>query len=674
MRPRVKRTPVLLFLTFLLSVSLSAQTEAGKFRLHKFMQPIGEENYTISREGDSLTVQTDFAFTDRGTRVPLKATLKTATDYTPQSFNIKGNTSRLSTIDAEITVQGDKTQVRDGKETKQVDTPKQFFTIAGYAPVALQMSLMRYWREHGSPAKLPSLIAADVEVKDRGPETVSVNGQPLQLERYSVKGLAWGLQTLWMDSKNNLIALVTRDAEFDHFEAVRDEDESALSAFVSSAAKDEMAELEEIGRTLPGRRTGTMAFTGATLIDGTGKPPIANATVVTSNGKIVAAGPAATVKIPSGATRIEVAGKYIIPGLWDMHAHYEQVEWGPIYLAAGVTTVRDVGNEFEFISAVRNKVNSGQGLGPHMLNAGIVDGDSKFAIGIDRVNSPQDAEDWVEKYHDAGFEQMKIYSSVTSDNVKAICTAAHKLGMTVTGHIPQGMTIYDGVNDGMDQVNHIQYLVAALIPKDFDPRKATPEQRMQTSANIDINSAAGQELIKFLKAHGTVIDDTIALFEMFSRPETTPMSQLEPGVLKVPPELREQLTSGGTPPQYAELATKFFHRELDIIGALHRAGVTVVAGTDQAVPGYSVYREMELYVEAGMTPLEALQAATIVPARVMKIDKEAGTVEAGKRADFDILDANPIENIHNIRTVKQVIANGVLYDSAPLWKSVGFQP
>src|SRR5664279_4286705 len=101
-----------------------------------------------------------------------------------------------------------------------------------------------------------------------------------------------------------------------------------------------------------------------------------------------------------------------------MHAHYEQVEWGPIYLAAGVTTVRDVGNEFDFITAVRDAVNSGAALGPHMLLAGIVDGDGPHAIGIERVNSPADAQMWVQRYHDAGFQQMKIYSSMKSDNVR----------------------------------------------------------------------------------------------------------------------------------------------------------------------------------------------------------------------------------------------------------------
>ena len=114
--------------------------------------------------------------------------------------------------------------------------------------------------------------------------------------------------------------------------------------------------------------------------------------------------------------------------------------------------------------------------------------------------------------------------------------------------------------------------------------------------------------------------------------------------------------------------------QLALIGALHRAGVRIVAGTDQMVPGYSLYREIELYVEAGFTPMEALQAATIVPARAMKVDSDSGSIEVGKRADLDILDANPLENIHNIRSVRSVVANGVLYESAPLWESVGFKP
>jgi imidazolonepropionase-like amidohydrolase len=432
--------------------------------------------------------------------------------------------------------------------------------------------------------------------------------------------------------------------------------------------------LVDRSRKLPGRRTGTFAFVGATLIDGTGRRPIPNATVVTSNGKIVAAGPAASVRIPSGAQRIDAAGKYIIPGLWDMHAHYEQVEWGPLYLAAGVTTVRDLGTELEFITQVRDSAKAGNGLGPRMLLAGIVDGDpATRAVGIARVNSPDDARKWVQRYHDAGFQQIKIYSSVKPENVKAVCAEAHKLGMTVTGHIPDGMNAYEAVEDGMDMINHIRYLQELPLPKNFDQSVMGPE-RLKAYASVDMNSEAGKHAVEFFKQHGTVIDPTLAYWEMAAHPANEPPAQTEPGFARVAPELRSQLELGGMPPALAPLTQQVFQRALEIVGALHRAGVPIVAGTDIMVPGFSLYREIELYVRAGFTPIEALQAATIVAARVMKVDAETGSVEVGKRADLDILDANPLDNIHNIRTVRMVLANGVLYDPKPLWESIGFIP
>jgi imidazolonepropionase-like amidohydrolase len=544
--------------------------------------------------------------------------------------------------------------------------------MGGYAPVAMQMAMMRYWRRHGSPAILPMLPSGEVRVQDRGPESFDRDGRKVTLERYSVRGLIWGLETLWMDGDNQLVALISTDAEFDHFEALREGYESQLSKFIAAAARDEMAALTELSAKFAAPPADALAVVGATVIDGTGKPPLKDATVLVQGGRIVAVGPSAQVKVPAGAVKIDATGKYIVPGLWDMHAHYEQVEWGPIYLAAGVTTVRDVGNEFDFITTVRDLVNSGKALGPHMVLAGIVDGDGPRALGTQRVNSPAEAQAWVQRYHDAGFQQIKIYSSVTPENVRAICSAAHHLGMTVTGHIPIGMTAYDGVNAGMDQINHLHYIADLLQPKDFDARKATFPERLKMMAAMDPYSEAGQQAIRFLKEHGTVIDPTMALSEMQLRPADQPAVSTEPGLAKVAPELREPLMSGGMPANVAPSAQKIRQKDLEIIGALHRAGVPIVAGTDQTVPGYSLYREIELYVEAGFTPMEALQSATVVPARVMKMEGESGTVEAGKRADFDILDANPLDDIHNIRSVRSVVANGVVYQSGPLWESVGF--
>lgn len=670
------------FLLLLLTASLAtaqsqspgALTESGKFRLHKFEQPIGEESYTITRQEQTVTLKSRFLFTDRGQKVPLVTSLQAAADYSPQSFDTHGANCRFCPIDWAITVEGKTAHVRQERQTRTITTPNNFFVTSGYAPVAMQMVMMRYWRIHGSLAELPILPSGQVHIQNRGAENFDLAGRSVSLQRYTLQGLIWGMETLWMDH-DDLIALASTDAEFDHFEAVREEYEPLLARFIASAARDEMAALSELSSKFAGIRHGVLAFVGATVIDGTGRPPLTNTTVITSEGKILAVGPSAQVRIPEMAAHVDVTGKYIIPGLWDMHAHYEQVEWGPIYLAAGITTVRDVGNEFDFITAVRDALNSGHALGPHMLLAGVVDGDSPFALGIARVNSASDAQTWVQRYHDAGFEQMKIYSSVTSDNVKAVCTAAHKLGMTVTGHIPEGMTAYEGVNDGMDHINHLHYIYDLLLPGKPDREKLGRDDLWKLRAAVNVDSEAGKQVLRFLKEHGTVLDPTMALQELtFLRGANEPASAIEPGILKVAPELREQLSAGGLPSNLAPLAHQVRQNYLALLGALHRAGVTIVAGTDQTVPGYSLYREIELYVEAGFTPMEALQAATLVPARVMKEDGNSGSIEPGKRADFDILDANPLENIHNIRTVRSVVSNGVLYESAPMWESVGFEP
>ena len=646
--------------------------EQGSFILHKFEQPIGEETYAITREGNDLSVKIDFKFTDRGTEVPLAASFRGTADLTPLAFEIKGKTSRLSNIDQAVEVGPDRVRIRTNQTWKESAPPEKFFTISGYAPVTMQMLLVRYWTAHGSPDQLSTLPGGTVKVEQRGSDTIEINGSAEKLVRYTIEGLIWGRETLWFDEREKLVAAVTVDAEFDHFEAVRKDHESGLPDFVSRAGADGMAALAEISKGISGSRADTMALVGATLIDGTGRPAISDSTIVISKGRIVAAGPRAKVKIPGDATVLNEDGKTILPGLWDMHAHFEQVEWGPIYLAAGVTTVRDVGNELEFVTAVRDAVANGNGLGPRMLLAGVVDGSSKFAIGVQRVDTPEQAKQWVDRYHNAGFQQMKIYSSVKLEELKAVTTEAHRLGMSVTGHIPEGINAYQAIEAGQDQINHIHY-VADIMHAPL-PADAKPIERREASADIDLNSEYAKRAVAFLKAHKTVVDPTVALFELFTATTVKPVASFEPGVNDVAPELAEQLTDVSPPSARSELSARILEKDLAIIGALHRAGVTIVAGTDQAVPGYSLHREIELYVQAGFTPMEAIQAATIVPARVMGVDKEVGTVEAGKRADLIVLTANPLEDIHNTRKVEYVITNGVMYNCAELWKSAGFRP
>ena len=401
------------------------------------------------------------------------------------------------------------------------------------------------------------------------------------------------------------------------------------------------------------------------MIDVTGKPATPNSVVVIQRDRIVAAGPRASVNIPKNAKVIDVSGKFLLPGLWDMHAHFYQPEFGPTYLAAGITTARDVGNDIEYGTSLRDAARQGRGLGPRMLLAGYIDGKDE-GHGFDvQVETPEEARAAVQRYKNAGYEQIKIRDHVKLETLKVICAEAHRLGMTVTGHVPQGMNALQAVEAGMDQINHMNYVETGFFPN---------RARNNPPVTVNLNSPNVVNALRFFKEHGTVIDPTDAVLELMLRPMNVPIESFEPGVNKVAPELKVQINKKGEDPQQAEGLRMVVDVLLKLTGALQRAGIPIVAGTDVGVPGHTLHRELELYVNGGMTPLEAIQAATITPARVMKLDNEVGTIEVGRRADLVVMDANPLDNISNIRKVRLVMTQGRLFDCAKLWEMVGFQP
>jgi hypothetical protein len=479
-----------------------------------------------------------------------------------------------------------------------------------------------------------------------------------------------------MDEDRNLTALVSIDAEFDHFEALRDNYASDIGTFISAAVKNNLAALATLSASAKTKPAKVLAITGATLEDSTGAPSVKDSVIVVRDGVIVAAGSRSAVKVPKGATVLDAKGKFAVPGLWEAHAHYEQVEWGPIYLAAGVTSVRDVGNEFDVIRTVHDELDRRENpaIGPHLEFAGIIDGSGKDGkksrtLGAVIADTPEQAQTIIARYKAAGAKQIKIYSSVSPEVVKAITAAAHAQGMTVTGHIPDGMTAVEGVNDGMDQINHVQYLLPYFVKPTLGP-DGTP---MRTAdVFFDPNSPKAKEVLDVMKTHRTVLDPTIALFEMDLH--TKPLDEIEPGLDHVAPQLYAALNSRTPPAERAHAIQTRWKMFPAIVGAVHAAGISVIAGTDQAIPGYSLHREMELYVEAGLTPLEALQSATITTARAVGVEKESGSLEVGKRGDVLLLDADPLADIHNTRKVWRTVAAGAVYEPAPLWESVGFKP
>jgi imidazolonepropionase-like amidohydrolase len=356
-----------------------------------------------------------------------------------------------------------------------------------------------------------------------------------------------------------------------------------------------------------------------------------------------------------------------------MHAHFEQVEWGPVYLAAGVTTVRDCGNEMDFIRSVRDTIDAGRGLGPRILMACFVDGESPGTIGTTRLREESEIPALISRFREAGCSQVKIYQSVPPKLIAPLAKAAHEAGLTVTGHVPTGIGAVHAVEAGMDQINHIGFVVRALAPESYDPdANLSRAARSKALKEMDLASPSSRRTIELLKSRGIVIDPTMALAELGTH-SSEENARNEPGLAKVAEPLRAPLASMGSPVG-SEAAALVWKADRDVLRALHAAGVPIVAGTDQAVPGHSLHREMEIYVEAGFTPMEAIQAATIVPARAMGREKDSGTIEAGKSADLIVVDRDPLADIRNLRRVVTVVQAGRAYDAAKLWRLADFTP
>jgi imidazolonepropionase-like amidohydrolase len=507
---------------------------------------------------------------------------------------------------------------------------------------------VRYWLAHGRPAAITAQPSGDrVTVREVRDLSMGISRTRGPLREFTIDGVAWGRQRLWLSAADLSVMAAVSSVGVLGFEAIA---ASLVPADVlaTAAVHARLREAATEWAAIRPAQSGTFALTNGRLIDATGAPPIERATVVVRDGRITAAGPADTTGVPAGVPVVDVAGKTILPGLWDMHAHVGLTEWGPVYLASGVTTARDMGGEFDVVTALRDAWRNGSALGPRLLLAGLVDGPGPASFGQVTAANPDEGRTVVRKYKDAGFQQMKIYSMLDKPTVAAVIDAAHAAGMTVTGHIPIGLTLRDVVEMGFDNVAH-------LVVRDAP---ATDAMR---------------DTIAFLKSHGTVIDPTISWNELLGRSPQTPIESFQPGFAHVAAPLQRLIAgaNGGqvTPQQAHDRLT----RSLLIIKALHDGGIPIVAGTDKGVPGVSVAREIELYVEAGLSPLEAIRAATAVPAQVMGLAADSGTIAPGLRADLIVVDGNPLARISDIRNVRLVAVDGRLYDAAPLWAAGGFR-
>ncbi len=431
-----------------------------------------------------------------------------------------------------------------------------------------------------------------------------------------------------------------------------------------------------------------VAITHARVIDGTGAAPRDDQTLIIEGGVIRAVGDAARVAVPQGAAVIDATGRSVLPGLVMVHEHMfypsgggtvynEQAFSFPrLYLAGGVTTARTAGNMAGYADfELRRAIDSGRTVGPALdVTAPYLNGPGLPIYQVHALTGPADATQMVAHWADRGATSFKAYMHIRRDELGAVVKEAHRRGLKVTGHLCS-ITFREAADIGIDNLEH-GLMVASDFVKDKQP-DACPAANGGVPASlmaVDVNGAEVRSLIRLLVAHHVALTSTLTVFETFTpgRPQA-PAGALD----AMRPEAREQYTrrwmqiAGQSSSPY----TTLFPKEMQFELAFFRAGGLLLAGTDPTgyggvVAGYAIARELELLVEAGLTPLEAIRVATLNGAQYLGRAARVGSIAAGKRADLLLVNGDPSSRIADIEKIETVFKDGVGYGSAKLFASV----
>ena len=620
---------------------------------------------------DGAPMQAEYSYNDRGRGDHIVATWKLAADGTPLQYTASGNDYMKAAVTESFRVESGKAQWNNRAEHGEVaangafyvplNAPPEFFGVMARALLKAPMH------------KLNLLPSGEARIEAAGEVEVSAAGGKVVLTQYRVVGLGFSPEPIWLDHDGNTAAQVST-----WFTVVPDTFAAAVPQLLQAQDATDATWSARLAHELTHVPSAALALRNARLFDPRDLSVRDGMSVLISGERIVRVAADADLKLPPGTETIDAHGRFLMPGLWDNHQHFSDND-GALDIIAGVTSARDMANDTDAFLKRVARFDDGSELGPRVLKSGIIDGTGEFAGPTKmRVDNADEAIKDVDWYADHGYAQIKIYSSVKPELVPVIADRAHARGLRVSGHVPAFMSARQFVDGGADEIQHLNFIeLNFLYPQVQETRnrdrfiKVAEHAREFTPDKPEV-----REFIAFLKQHHTVLDPTMDVFEgLFSGDPTATTPGLEKIAPRFPPHVRRVLRSHAldVPADNKQAYAQAFPAMLNLLKALHDAGVTIIPGTDD-LAGYMLHHELELYARAGIGNAEVLRMATLTPALVMGVDKDRGVIAAGKLADMILIDGDPSTRIADIENVDVVIKGGKVYDPAKIEQALGIVP
>lgn len=610
----------------------------------------------VSTSGDSVAV--DYEYNDRGRGPKTHTVMRLGANGVPLSMETTGNDYYKVPIEERFSTDGATARWKNTSEEGEAAAGAIYSSM--YGPPEELAVLARALLQKNNSALLPGGAASIRKVGD-----TTIRGT--HVTAYEIGGLGFSPFEVWLDDRQDLFGVVSAWQS-----TIREGFEADAKTLIDMQDARAGARITQLAERYTHKPTGSrLTILNARIFDprsGTLSEP----TTINVEGNRIA-----SIGVPqerNAADLYDAAGKVVLPGLWDMHQHLSDVD-GLLDIAAGVTSARDLGNDSDTIVELKRKIDSGLAIGPRLVLAGLVDGPGPFQGPTNILASnEEEARKAVDFFADRKYEGLKIYSSVKPELVPVLAKYAHERGLRVSGHIPAGMRATEAIDAGYDEIQHTNMLFLNFMPDVTDTR--TPARFTEVgkrAADLDFQSDEVRAFITKLRERGTVIDPTLSIFEnMFTARNGTMSPSYAMVADRMPPQVRRYFLSGGLPvPEGMDARYRAsFQHMLDFVGELYRSGVKIVAGTD-ALAGFSLHRELELYAQAGIPNAEVLRIATLVPAQILKREKDLGTIETGKLADFIVIDGNPLTTMSDIRRVVKVVKDGNVFEPAEIYRELG---